>query len=487
MSNTLDKIIEFISPRLAMEREKYRMATDSLRKFDAASHGRRTKGWNAGSTSVNTETRGHLTTLRDRSRDMVRNNTYAKTAIDVIATNTIGSGIRPSPKTEDIKLKDAVLSEWDKWANSKLCDFDGNFDFYGIQSLVMRAIAESGECLIVRKRIKDKLNLPLQIQVLESDYLYSQKDYTSIESKGQIIQGVEYDVNGKRLAYWLYSSHPGDQGNIDILPIRVLAKDVIHIYKIDRPGQVRGIPWLSSALLLLKDLADYQDAELTRQKIAACFTVFVQDNTPQDSLGGSSSTTDNLERVEPGIIEHLPPGKTIAFAQPPTTTGGGEHTKMLLRAIAGAAGITYEAMTGDLSNVNFSSGRMGWLEFHRRISNWQSNMIIPMLCDTVWDWFIEAGQISGKIKQQVDAEWTSPRREMIDPSKEIEGINLSIRSGLTTWSEEVTKQGYDPKTQAKQMAEDYATFDTNGLILDIDGRKVMKAGASAPSADIAKT
>ena len=483
-SNFIDSIIGFVSPKLELERTKYRVATDALRKFDAASQGRRTKDWQASSSSVNTETRSALETLRNRSRDMVRNNSYAKASIDIIATNTIGTGIRPTPKTTDIKLKESVKSEWEKWADSKQCDFDGNFDFYGIQEQVMRAIAESGECLIVRKRTKDRKNIPLQIQVLEADFLYTLKDYSDIESKGQIIQGVEFDKQGKRLQYWLYESHPGDQGMHSIKPIAVPAKDVIHIYKVERPGQVRGIPWGSSALLLLKDLSDYQDAELVRQKIAACFTVFVQDNGVQDNIGGSSSSSEMSERVEPGIIEHLPAGKTVSFAQPPTTTGGGEHTKMLLRAIASAYGVTYEAMTGDLSNVNFSSGRMGWLEFHRRITNWQYNLIIPTLCDTVWDWFMEAADISGKLKQSCSAEWTPARREMIDPVKEINGINLAIRSGLISWQEAVRAQGFEPSEIAKEMKEDYDLFDANKLILDIDGRKVAKAGAGlAPSAE----
>lgn len=484
--NFLENIIEFISPKTAMNREKYRMVTDSIRKYDGASYSRRTKGWNANGSSVNTENRGAIETLRDRARDLVRNNPYAKMAIDVIVTNTIGTGIRPSPKTKNTKLKKTVKSEWEAWADSKQCDFDNNFDFYGIQELVMRATAESGECLIVRKRTTDKENIPLQLQVLESDYLCSLKDYTSIDganSGGKIVQGVEFDKNGKRFQYWLYESHPGDQGMKSIKPIPVPAKDIIHLFKIDRPGQVRGTSWGSSCFIMLKDLADYQAAELVKQKIAGCFTGFVQDANPIDNLSGSN-TSDISERVEPGIIEHLAPGKTISFAQPPTTTGGTEHTKMLARAIASAYGITYESMTGDLSMVNFSSGRMGWLEEHRRITSWQYNLIIPRFCDVVWDWFMEAAEISGKIKQYCKAEWTAPRREMIDPVKEINGINLAIRSGLITWQEAVRAQGFDPDEVANEMKEDYKTFDDNGLILDIDGRHVLKAGAgTAPPTD----
>lgn len=473
MGNLIDNIVGYFNPQAGFEREKARAATEMIRKYDGAANSRRTKGWDAKSTSANVEIKNALNNLRDRSRDMVRNNSYAKAAIDVITTNTIGTGIRPAIKSENELIKKQYSQEWNKWADSKLCDFDGIRDFYGIQEIVMRCITESGECLIIRKPTKDKKNVPLEIQVLEADYLDTTKD-----KDGTIIQGVEFDIKGKRKGYWLFNQNPNDNATIGLKSEFVDAKNVIHIFKVERAGQVRGVPWGSSALLLLKDLADYQDAELVRQKIAACFTVFVQDSGVQDNLSGTLTESEMSERVEPGIIEHLPAGKTVTFAQPPVTTGYGEYTKNILRAVATAYGVTYESITGDLSTVNFSSGRMGWLEFHRRITNWQYNLIIPQLCDTVWKWFVEAGQYSNLLpKENVSIEWTAPKREMIDPVKEINGINLAIRSGLVSWSESVRAQGYDPNEVAKEMSEDYKLFDTNGLKLDIDGRIVGKAGA----------
>lgn len=477
--NIIDEFVSLISPSAGLKRAQARAANDMLRKYDGAAKGRRTKNWDARDTSANTEIRSGFETLRARSRDMVRNNTYAKIAIEVIATNTIGTGIRATVKNTDDATKVKTLDEWNKWAGTTLCDFDGKLDFYGIQELVMRSVAESGECLVLRRRNNDKKKMPVQIQVLEADYLYPDNEsLTAVKitpNVGNIVlQGVEFDTKGRRVAYWLYTSHPGDYMGGDLQPIRVPAKDVIHLFKTDRPGQVRGVPFGASALVQLKDLQDYQDAALVRQKVAACFTVFITE--PQgDVVTGNGPGGKPMEKVEPGIIEHLAPGKEVNFASPPSTDGYAEYVKRILQGIASGFGVTYEALTTDLSMVNFSSGRMGWLEFYRRVQSWQFNIIVPLLCEGVWSWFLEAGQLSGKLTQEVQPDWTPARREMIDPVKEVKGITASIRAGLVTWQEAVREQGYDPKEVIKQMAEDYKDFDANGIKLTTDVRNDIKA------------
>jgi capsid protein len=36
----------------------------------------------------------------------------------------------------------------------------------------------------------------------------------------------------------------------------------LHLFERLRPGQVRGVPWFASVILKLRDLDDYDDAEL---------------------------------------------------------------------------------------------------------------------------------------------------------------------------------------------------------------------------------
>lgn len=471
----IDNIIGIISPKRAFERARYRAASkvmdDQFRKFDAASRGRRTAGWGTVNTSINTETAVALPALRSRSRDLVNNNPYAKKAIQVIVANTVGTGIQPGISTIRSNGKtrvEATKELWRKWAETTECDFDGQRNFYGIQRQAMRTIAEAGEVLILRRR-KTGGTLPIQLQLLEPDHLDIAKDIKQLTDSGFIKQGVEFNKDGQRVAYWIHKDHPGEDGYLT--SERIPAEDVLHVYDVLRPGQVRGIPFGTSAMLRLKDFDDYEDAELVRQKIAACFAVFVEDADPSSSVG-SSDKDAGIERVEPGIIEHLPPGKRMTFASPPTTQNYDNYSRKILQAIASGYGITYEAMTGDLSNVNFSSGRMGWLEMHRQLSDWQYNMLIPMLCDRVWGWFVDAAVIATSIRMNdMKVTWTPPRREMIDPLKETQAIQLQARTGVRSMPEIMREQGYEPDQVLQEIKEFNAKLDEYGIILDTDPRK----------------
>lgn len=481
MSNWLDNTIGFFSPKAALERAKYRAALNEVRKYDGAAKGRRTSGWGDTGTSANTETQKALKSLRDRSRELTRNNPYSKKAVATIARNTVGTGIRPRPLNGGDQATE-LMKLWNAWADVKTCDYDGLKTFYGLQRLAMRTIVESGEVLVRKRIVNDKEN-PLRLQVLEPDFIDSAKDGNLVDG-GYAIQGVEFDKDGKRVAYWLFDRHPGDYIGTDLTSKRVPAEQILHIYNVERPGQVRGIPFGASSMLRLKDFDDYEDAQLVRQKIAACFSVFIQDSAADSISTGSTSTDLASERVEPGMIEKLGPGKTVAFASPPAAEGYNDYTRKVLQGIAAGYDVTYEALTGDLSNVNFSSGRMGWLEFQRAIQDWQLDMLIPMFCDPVWKWFIEANKIAkGGTKETIAVEWTPPRREMIDPVKETEAIITAIRGGLTSWQEAVRELGFDPDTLLAHIKEDNAKFDRDKIAMDSDARRPKNGGAPASPAE----
>lgn len=468
--NRLERFIEALSPQWAFKREQYRAAAEQVRSYEGATRGRRGKGWKAGGGSANAEIGIALHTLRNRARDFVRNNVYAKRAIGAIATNTVGTGLTPSPLSVSDRQKKRINEAFYQWAEKrKLVDFDGKKTFYGIQKLVMRTVAESGECLVIRRR-DSSLEIPFQLQVLEADYIDTAKNYLPGVNGGQYdIQGVRFSPEGKIVGYWLFDSHPGDAYMRSTISRFVPAEDVLHIYEVLRPGQVRGIPFGVSAFLKLRDFDDYQDAQLMKQKIAACFTAFVTDMSTV-AVEAGAKTDDNFERMEPGIIEYLPAGKDVKFAAPPRVDGFGEFSKVNLQGIAMGYGVPYEVLTGDLSNVNFSSARMGWIEFHRWITDLQGDMIVPMLCEPVWEWFMEAAQLRGIVRTPVDATWTAPKREMINPVEEIKAAGEMVRNGFSSWSEQVRQFGYDPDDTITELAADYAKFDENGFKLASDPR-----------------
>lgn len=490
-SNFLDKAISFFDPKAGASRMRARamsvLLENQIRKYEAASKGRRTNGWATVSTSANREiyTAGH--NLRERARDLVRNNPYAAKAINTIANNVIGTGIRATPKPSNKKSEPKIKTAWEDWAEKTECDFNGQLNFYGLQDLAMRCIAESGEVLI-RKRRDKSAKLPMKLQILEPDFLDSSRDGITSKDGSYIIQGIEFNAEGKRVAYWLWDRHPSDTlpYSYRFTSSRIDASEIIHVYFIERPGQERGVPFGVSGFARLKDFDDYEDAQLLRQKIAACFAVFITD--PSEGLpatGDKDSATGNtLEKVEPGIIEHLPPGKTVSFANPPATDGYAEYSRKILQAIAAAYGITYEQLTGELKDVNFSSGRMGWIEAAKQINSWQWKMIVPMFLDKVWGWFLEAGFMAGSVPKAIEVEWTPPRREMIDPVKEIKALTDMVRAGFKSWSEAVREQGYDPMTVLDEIIKDSKEFDKGKLMLSSDARyDATRKSDTPPPAD----
>jgi len=464
--NLLDKAIEIINPRAAIKRLRYRAALElSERQYDAAAKGRRTKDWKSSGSSSNMEVHMALSMLRNRSRAMVRNNGTAKNAIRLIPNNVVGTGILPTPKFTGKaadKTNKTIKSVWNKWADKIDADYDGQLNYYGIQHLTMKAIAESGECLVRRINAGSDNYLPLELQVLEGDFIDTYKhDNVWDTNNERNYYGIRFNKKGKRIGYWIYTSHPVEYGQLE--SVLIPAKDIIHMYEVERPGQIRGIPFSSASMLRMKDLDDYEDAELVRQKIAACFTVFI---TKDNEDAGTTDTADaQLEKVEPGIIEHLANGESVTFAQPPVTTGYGEYTKSVNRSIAAGIGITYEGMTGDLSNVNFSSGRMGWLEFQRNVNHWQWNILIPKFCETTWLWFLQAAGIKGLIPLEIDVPvtWTPPRREMIDPVKETEAMSAAVRNGFNSWHNTVKELGFNPEEIMEEIKAETRLFKEAGL------------------------
>jgi lambda family phage portal protein len=480
--NYLDRFIGFVDPRAGARRLQARHAMnvidEKVRRYDAAGHGRRFNDWKGGTVSANRETEASLQRLIGRSRSLDQNNPYAKRAVERIADNVVGIGIRPTFSKSVAKVRKA----WEIWAegDSKECDFDGRMNFYGLQWLAMRTVAESGGAIIRKRRTANnkKSGIPIQLQVFEPDILDFNKNYNHTDGSYSM-QGIQFDGEGRRIGYWMYDRYPSENVGLkaSLESKFVPASDVIHVYQVERPGQIHGVPFGVQAFLRLKDFDDFEDAELVRQKIAACYSVFVTESI--DSIAGTTGkkVSDLSERVEPGTINRLNPGETVSFTNPPTKDGIGEYSKQVLRGVAAAYGTTYEALTGDMSNVNFSSGRMGWLETQRMYSRYQHQMFIPTACSEAFAWFLEGAKV-GLVysKEDITASWTPPRREMIDPQKEVAAMTAAVRAGLQDWGEAVTELGYEPETILGNIEKWNKEFDARGIILDVDPRYIDNAG-----------
>jgi lambda family phage portal protein len=434
--------------------------------YESAKFTRRTAGWYAPSTGPNREIAQDLPSLRNRHRDLARNNPWARRAIQAVTNNTVGPGI-PAQWSDPEQH-----ARWTAWWESTACDADGRQNGYGLQALIMRTVVESGACLVRRRprRPGDRLPIPLQLQVIEPDWIDHSKTESVTPGGGYIVNGVEFDAIGRRVAYWIFREHPGDVVRATGMDSeRHDARDFAHVFRADRPGQVHGVPWGVASMMRMRMLDDYQDAQLERHRIAACYTAFVHD-TPDAINAAAEEGYELLDKLEPGAIELLPPGKDIVFASPPQPENDREFRLGILQAIAADYGVPYEVLTGDLSEVNFSSARMGWNEFARNIDVWRWQMLAPQLFDPIVRWFHQAEIVAGLESSEEMPLWTAPARTMVDPTREIPAMMNAVRAGFMSLPEAIRKQGYDPEILAREHAQYMQLLDSLGVRFDSDAR-----------------
>jgi lambda family phage portal protein len=418
----------------------------------------------------------------------VRRNAWAAAGIEAFVANAIGTGIKPQSMVQDQATREAIHSLWWDWCEQ--ADAAGLTDFYGLQALATRAMLEGGEALIRLRyrRLEDGLPVALQIQVLEAEHLPTTMN-RDLPGENVIRAGIEFDRLGRRVAYHLYRSHPNDgllapmssQGGMDT--VRVDASEVIHLFRPLRPGQIRGEPWLTRALVKLNELDQYDDAELVRKKTAAMFAGFITRMAPEDNLMGESAADANgvaLAGMEPGTLQILEPGEDIKFSAPADVGSSyAEFMRQQFRAVAAAMGITYEMLTGDLTQVNYSSIRAGLLEFRRRCEALQHGVIVHQLCRPIWRAWMDQAVLEGAIdlpgyrkerRTYQAAKWIPQGWSWVDPQKEFNAMKLAIRAGLMSRSEAISGNGYDPEDVDREIAADNARADALGLVFDSDAR-----------------
>ncbi len=449
---------------------------------------RRLVSWRATQENINTLLSSGGDVLRARARQIVRSNPYASNAADSFVANAVGTGIKPSSLVKDAELKNNIQEAWLAWTDE--ADADNLTDFYGLQALVARAMFEAGECFIRfrPRRVEDGLTVPLQIQVLEAELLPFNK--TGSHNGNTLRCGIEFDRIGKRVAYHFYRNHPGDtteqENRGDI--VRVPASEILHIYRPQRPGQIRGVPWIAPALVKLFLLDQYDDAELDRKKVAALFAGFITKNAPEDNIlgeGAAAADGSAVAGLSPGTMQVLLPGEDVKFSSPADVGGSYEmfQYRTLLAACA-AMGIPYTNVTGDLKAANYSSIRAGTVEFRRRLDQFQHATLIFQMCRPIWLRWLEAAALSGALDMPefsrnphlyTPVKWIPPKWEWVDPLKDRQAEKIAQECGWKAPSDIIESEGYDIDETYERIAADQRRRDALGIRLGKLGEQQQPA------------
>lgn len=446
--------------------------------------------WNTG--GPNTIMGYALTELRDKARDASRRDALADNGLEVMVTNIVGTGIKPQWNTPNSVFNQRIGQLWLDWTDES--DADGRFDFYGQQSVAVRSMFEGGDCF-ARMRVRrpeDGLLVPFQVQLLEGDFCPVNKNEPRAQDKPNYIQnGVEFDLIGRRRGYHLYQEHPGDYStNPDT--VFVAASEIAHLaLSGKRIGQIRGEPALARALVKLRDLDIYDEAQLVRQQVAALHAGFI---TPQaegmfsgegDQAAAIDANGTALVTLEPGLMQVLGPGEDVKFSTPPSP--GDSYAVYVAhqeRRVATAIGVLYEQLTGDYSAVNDRQWRAAINEFRRRIERIQHQTVVFQLCRPIMWRFVEIALMNRNIilpadvsfRQAVTPKWLPQAWPYINPEQDVNTKIKEMRSGLRSRAHQVSTDGYDVEAVDAEIAADNIRADTAGLIFDSDPRKTTVAG-----------
>lgn len=462
----LDRVIGYLSPAAGLRRHAHRQML--ARAYAAAAPGDAWRPRRPGA-SANADHEADASMLRAKSRSLIQNVEYIAAGMNARVAHSVGTGIMPKWGGRD---GEALKALWDAWAPR--ADADGVLDIYGIQALAARTMDADGECLlrIRSRRETDGLPVPLQLQVLEVDYLDTMR--TSGDDGNQVRGGKEYDALGRVVAYWLYPFHPGDSR----APIRargltskrVPAQYVIHLFAPGRPGASRGFPRLAPVIARARDLQLLEDAELQRKNLEGRLSVLASGDVGALAEGASYGTdvaNGSLGELASGGITQVPGGMNITVVEPKAAPGFVDYCRYNIKLICAGGGFTYEQATGDMSEVNFSSARVRLLDFRREIEQLQWLTLVPQLCDRICREFVAYAEVAGKLSTRGRAQYTlghsTPKWDYVNPVQEVEADLSEISGGLASFSEKLRQRGYDPTVVFDEIEADIKGLQARGV------------------------
>lgn len=415
--------------------------------------------------------------LRSRSRYEIANNSYAKGVVLTLANHTIGTGPRLQMLLPNPKLNQWVEGEVGLW-------MEGIDSAAKLRTMRMACTGdgESFGLLITNPRLRTPVKL--DVRPIEADQIatpFGVLDWS-------LSDGIEFDEAGNPVYYHILRQHPGDYhvGAMDWGADKVPAASVIHYFRVDRPGQMRGIPEITPALPLYAQLRRFSLAVLAAAETAADFAAVLESQAPASQQEEHFETWD-LVRLEQRLATVLPAGwklGQVRAEQPPTTYP--QFKCEILNEIARCLEMPESIVTGNSKGLNYASGRLDHQIYFRSLRIEQSRIEHIILDRLLAAWLQEALLIPGyappalRFATKLNHQWFWDGPEHVDPSKEADGQKQRLLNFTTTWAEEYGKRGLDWETQIRQRAKELAVMQSLGLSWPPNG----DAGAgSAPDAD----
>jgi len=494
VSDYLRKVEQFNAPPVPVpaQSQSSRMKYTRLRRnYDAASQDRLMSAFLGPVTTGDAELRSTLQTIRARSRELERNNDYAKKFFLMCKLAVVGrTGFTLQNKAKDANGKldmlanDIIENEWRMWGRKGNCTVDGRLSWIAEQELFIKTVARDGEFLGRKIRGFDN-PWRFAIQNLEADLL--NESYNRADSQQNLIRmGIEYDAWDRPVAYHLRKKHPGDYFRSKFSSWdyeRIPANEIIHCYVCERPTQGRGIPWMHTAVRRLNQVGEYEFAELIAARLGASKMGFYVPNEEggAEIVGDDEDEQGNpITEAEPGIFEKLPSGykdfKTFMPEHPTTQYAG--FIKACLRGVASGLGVAYNSLANDLEGVNFSSMRSGAIEERdawKSIQGWMISDFVTQVFEAWLEMLLLTNRTFlpyAKYDKFNAPDFRGRVFDWVDPSKDIDG-ELKVRRAGWKPDRVIVQERFnmDLEDVYQMISEDEALAKQYGIRVDFSGRE----------------
>lgn len=447
----------------------------SLRMYAGARINRLNADWFTRWSSADSEIKTSLRLLRDRSRQLVRDNPYARQAKRTTQINVIGQGVKMQAqvmalrgKKRDDRVNALLESEWEKWCRKDSCDVAGKNSFFMMELLAAGALPESGEVLFrLVPRAFGRSKVPLALEILESDMLDENWQGSTSAAGNQWRMGVEVDEWGRPLRYAFHKRHPGDFGFVNPREdtgerVFINASEIVHLFLPERPNQSRGVPWFASVMDDLHQLDGYEQAAVVRARSAASLMGFI--TSPEGELQGDDVEAEQrVQEFEPGVFRYLSPGEEVTV---PQLNAPDDQYEMFVRSkarrFASGFGCSYETISRDFSETNYSSSRLSLLEDREHWRMVQA-YLIENFHQRVFERWLDAAVLSGTLdlpdyelrpERYSSPRWQARGWSWVDPAKEVEAYRQAEEAGYITKAQVVSQLGGDLEDNLTQIARE---------------------------------
>lgn len=407
-----------------------------------------------------------LQIMRARSRDAFRGHPVARAALTRCRTNIVGTGLicRPAvdcatlglSEEEGQELNGILLRFYEAWAEDPAeCDAESTLDIYGLQALTLLSSMTSGDVFALTvMESRPGGTSEIKVQLIEADRISNPNNAVDTT---ECTQGVQ--IEGSRpVGFWIRDTHPGDRLKVSTAKwtyysafgAKTGRRRVLHVWNDkERPGQLRGAPYLAPVLEPLKQIERYSGAELTAAVVSAMFTVFIErdkelafdeNGDPVTTMSDSADSVGNIELGNGAVVDLLP-GEKANSTNPGRPNANFDPFFM---AVVKQIGAALELPVDELLlhyQSSYSAARAAMLQAWRFYTT-RRWTLTQQFCQPLYSLVLDEGVASGRLRlpgygdpvrrrAYSRALWIGPARGAMDELREAQAAAKRIETGVS--------------------------------------------------------